>query len=142
MAANHAKDTVKNAARPQKQKMTPLEKSWILYDVGNSAFTLIGAPLPRIVFLAVFVVVKSAYSTSPVFYDSMLCDVTTRERLDKLSAQGYAPGGGYIGGCIPFIIFPPSGPVSLSGRSSFCSPSRMTVGINCRANFPLPRFST
>ena len=159
----------------KKKKYTGLEKRWILYDVGNSAFTLLAStvlpiyfnyiagqggvtesdavafwgyaasavtlivailgpvlgtfadysgwkrplffgsamigvigcaalsvPLPWILFLALYVVVKIAYSTSLVFYDSMLCDVTTKERMDGISSQGYA--WGYIGSCIPFIL--------------------------------------
>lgn len=156
-------------------KLTKLEKYWILYDVGNSAFVLLAATifpiyfdylagnagisevdylaywgyatsiatllvafigpilgtladtreykkpiftismmvgvlgcaalsLPRswVAFLALFVVAKVGYSSSLIFYDSMLIDVTTRERMDAVSSHGYA--WGYIGSCIPFIV--------------------------------------
>lgn len=52
-------------------------------------------------FLAVFVVAKVGFSTSLIFYDSMLVDVTTDERMDEVSSQGYA--WGYIGSCVPFV---------------------------------------
>ena len=157
------------------QKMTSLEKRWVLYDVGNSAFTLListilpiyfnglagaaglsdaeylafwgyaasfvtvvvavlgptlgaVADLPGmkkrlfllcvavgiagcavmglvqswVWFLGCFVIAKIGYSTSLVFYDSMLTDVTTPERMDKVSSAGYAFG--YAGSCIPFVV--------------------------------------
>ncbi len=156
-------------------KLTKMEKYWILYDVGNSAFTLLvstiipiyfnalagnagisevdylaywgyaasistvivailgptmgtvadtrnykkplfvffmmigvigcaalSVPTSWIVFLVVFVIAKVGYNASLIFYDSMLVDVTTPERMDKVSSHGYA--WGYIGSCIPFII--------------------------------------
>ena len=156
-------------------KLTKLEKYWILYDVGNSAFVLLVAtiipiyfnylaslahisevdylaywgyiaslttfivaiigpvlgtivdtkgykkpiftmsmivgvlglaalsiPKNWIVFLAIFVIAKIGYNTSLIFYDSMLLDITTNERSDIVSSQGYA--WGYIGSCIPFLI--------------------------------------
>ena len=157
-----------------KFKLTPLEKKWVLYDVGNSAFTLmvstifpiyfnylaenvgiieenylaywgyatsictlivafLGPTLGAIAdtknfkktiftvamavgvlgcivlgflsswiwFLVVFVIAKTGYSASLVFYDSMLTDVTEPERMDTVSSHGYA--WGYIGSCIPFV---------------------------------------
>lgn len=157
-----------------KFKLTSLEKKWVLYDVGNSAFTmmvstifpiyfnylagnagisdvdylaywgyatsvctllvaLLGPTLGAVAdtknfkkiifsiamgvgvfgcillgflsswiwFLGVFVIAKTGYSASLVFYDAMLTDVTEPERMDTVSSHGYA--WGYIGSCIPFV---------------------------------------
>ncbi len=166
----------KNSTDPKIEgRLTKLEKYWILYDVGNSAFVLLVAtilpiyfnylagqgglsdvdamaywgygvsistlivavigpvlgtiadtngykkpiftfcmmtgvigcaalslPVSWVVFLAIFVIAKVGYSASLIFYDAMLSDVTTQERMDQVSSQGYA--WGYIGSCIPFII--------------------------------------
>lgn len=159
-------------------KLTKLEKSWILYDVGNSAFTMLACSLIPIwfkalaigdgpgqisgdratamwalgisivtivvaligpicgaiadhkdmkkiffstsvflgvggciingfasswlLFLVLFILTKIAYSCSLTFYDSMLNDVTTEDRMDEVSSYGYA--WGYIGSCIPFAV--------------------------------------
>ena len=157
-----------------KFKLTSLEKKWVLYDVGNSAFTMmvstifpiyfnalaegagisdvnylaywgyatsictlivaiLGPTLGAVAdtknfkkiifsicmgigvfgcvllgflsywiwFLGVFVLAKTGYSASLIFYDAMLTDVTEPERMDSVSSHGYA--WGYIGSCVPFI---------------------------------------
>ena len=156
-------------------KLTKAEKFWILYDVGNSAFTLLvstimpiyfnylaesaglneveylafwgyaasvstllvafigpvagsfadgrdfkkpvfiaalavgcigclalGLARQWLIFLVIFVIAKVGYSSSLVFYDSMLSDITTPDRMDNVSSQGYA--WGYIGSCVPFVL--------------------------------------
>ena len=158
-----------------KSRLTPLERSWILYDIGNSAFILLVTTLVPIyfnslataggldesmylaywgyagsvstlivaviapicgtladhkgfkkpiflacmllgvlgcaalggvgswlAFLVAFVVAKVGYSSSLVFYDAMLPEVTTEARMDDVSSRGYAYG--YIGSVIPFIL--------------------------------------
>jgi UMF1 family MFS transporter len=154
--------------------MNKLEKSWILYDVGNSAFIILVAtiipiyfkniasaegisnamstaywgyaaslstiiiavlgpilgavgdlrgykkplflgfvaagvagclglalPVSWLVFLGIFVIAKSGFTGSLIFYDAMLPDVAGEKRADIISAHGYA--WGYIGSCIPFM---------------------------------------
>lgn len=161
--------------KAMKFKLTSLEKKWVLYDVGNSAFTMmvstifpiyfnylagnagisdvdylaywgyatsvctllvaiLGPTLGAIAdtknfkktvffvamgvgvfgcillgflsswiwFLGIFVLAKTGYSASLIFYDAMLTDVTDPERMDAVSSHGYA--WGYIGSCIPFIL--------------------------------------
>ena len=158
----------------EKLKLTSLEKSWILYDIGNSAFILMvstlipiyfnslaesagvnedmylsywgyagsiatvlvaiigpicGALSDRnfkkpiflltvalgalgcaalgfapgwIAFLVIFVLARVGYSSSIVFYDSMLPEITEEKRMDSISSMGYAYG--YIGSVIPFVV--------------------------------------
>ena len=158
----------------EKMKLTKLEKAWILYDVGNSAFIMLVStiipiyfnhlastagisevdylaywgyaasvatvivaiigpvlgtladtehfrkpifilsmmvgvigcaalsfPTSWIVFLAIFVIAKVGFNASLIFYDAMLVDITTEEKMDTVSSHGYA--WGYIGRCITFI---------------------------------------
>ena len=152
-----------------KQKMTRAEKSWIMYDVGNSALVLLatsvipnyfsslapdggvvvawsyaetvasliiallmpilgsiadmkgmkkkfiigcvgtgvvatvalGIPTSAMAFLVIYVISSVALNSSMVFYDALLVDATTDDRMDEISSQGYA--WGYIGSCAPFI---------------------------------------
>ena len=159
----------------KKFQLTTLERNWILYDVGNSAFILLvstlmpiyfnylaeldglnesqylafwgyagsvstilvavigpicgtladrkgfkkpifsvcmllgvigcaflGAAWSWLSFLVIFVLAKVGFSSSLVFYDAMLPEVTTEERMDNVSSLGYAYG--YIGSVVPFVV--------------------------------------
>ena len=162
----------------EKNKLTKVERAWVLYDVGNSAFTMLACSLIPIwfkdlaigtapgqissdkatayysiavaivtvvvaiigpvcgaiadhkdtkkivfttamalgvtgciingfattwvAFIVIHVLSKIFYSASLTFYDSMLNDVTTEDRMDEVSSYGYA--WGYIGSCLPFIL--------------------------------------
>ena len=55
-----------------------------------------------ILFLIMYIITEVGYTSANVFYDSMLSDITTDEKIHKVSANGYA--WGYIGSCIPFIV--------------------------------------
>ena len=54
-----------------------------------------------LIFLIILLIAKIGYSSSLIFYDSMLGDITTDEKIDQVSSFGYALG--YIGSCIPFV---------------------------------------
>ena len=70
--------------------------------VGAAACVLMGFAKQWLVFLVIYVIAKTGYSASLIFYDSMLADVTTADRMDQVSSQGYA--WGYIGSCVPFVV--------------------------------------
>ena len=70
--------------------------------VGVAACALLGAMNGGSAFLAMFILASVGYSASIVFYDSMLPESTSEDRMDKISSLGYAYG--YIGSVIPFIV--------------------------------------
>ena len=69
---------------------------------GVAGCILNGFATSWVAFIVIYVVTKIFYSASLTFYDSMLNDVTTDDRMDQVSSYGYA--WGYIGSCIPFIL--------------------------------------
>ena len=59
-------------------------------------------PMGAMPFLVAYVLCTIGLNSSMTFYDAMLPDVTTDERMDAVSSSGYA--WGYIGSCVPFIV--------------------------------------
>ena len=59
-------------------------------------------PMGALPFLVDYVVCTIGLNSSMTFYDAMLTDVTTDERMDMVSSSGYA--WGYVGSTIPFIV--------------------------------------
>lgn len=70
--------------------------------VGVITCILCGFVNSWLAFFLFFIVARIAYSASLTFYDSMLVDVTSEERMDVISSFGFA--WGYIGSCLPFLI--------------------------------------
>lgn len=69
--------------------------------VGALGCAALAVPAGWLAFLGIYVLAKTGYQSSLIFYDSMLGDVTEEDRMDQVSAHGYA--WGYIGSCIPFV---------------------------------------
>lgn len=71
---------------------------FVLAIAGGLMFTFAPGWLSFLVF---FILSRIGYAACNIFYDAMLIDVTTDERMDRISTYGYAFG--YIGSCIPFV---------------------------------------
>ena len=80
-----------------------MKKKFIVGTVGTGvvATVALGVPTSATAFVVIYVVSSVMLNSSMVFYDAMLVDATTDERMDEVSSNGYA--WGYVGSCVPFI---------------------------------------
>ncbi len=70
--------------------------------IGGIGCLALGFSRQWFLFLLIYIIAKIGFSGSLIFYDSMLGDITTEDRVDNVSSQGYA--WGYIGSCMPFVV--------------------------------------
>ena len=70
--------------------------------IGVAGLLLLSFSGNWVIYMMLFVLTRIGYSACNIFYDSMLVDVTSDDRMDRISSYGYALG--YIGSCIPFAI--------------------------------------
>ncbi len=84
--------------------MQGMKKRFIAGCVGTGAVACVamGFATTAMAFLIIYVISSVALNSSMVFYDALLVDTTTDDRMDEVSSQGYA--WGYIGSCVPFIV--------------------------------------
>lgn len=83
--------------------MKGMRKKFIVGCIGTGAIATVAMGIPShwLTFLMVYIISAVALNASFVFYDALLVDATTEERMDEVSSQGFA--WGYVGSCIPFL---------------------------------------
>ncbi len=74
----------------------------VCLSVGVFACLMLGVTQNWLGYLGLIIVARIGYASCNIFYDSMLVDVSTNDRMDTISSFGYA--WGYLGSCIPFIV--------------------------------------
>ena len=100
-------------------------------------------PMSAMAFLVIYVVCTIGLNSSMTFYDAMLPDITTDERMDAVSSSGYA--WGYIGSTIPFIIclaLIMAGPLVLGLEAMFCTRMAFVITGMWWLAFTLPLLRT
>ena len=100
-------------------------------------------PMSAMAFLVVYVLCTIGLNSSMTFYDAMLPDVTTDERMDAVSSSGYA--WGYVGSCVPFIVCIAlilGGPAVLGLDMLFCVRVSFVITGAWWLAFTLPLFRT
>lgn len=55
-----------------------------------------------VVFMVLYILADVGFSGTSIFYDAFITDITTNERMDRISSLGFAYG--YIGGALAAII--------------------------------------
>ena len=109
------------------------------FGTGVAACLALALPLGWLAFLMIYVISSIGLNGSLTFYDSMLVDTTTDERMDKVSAHGF--GWGYVGSTVPFIacialIF--AGPRLLGWSSAECTRTAFIITALWWTAFTVP----
>ena len=113
------------------------------FGTGVLACCAMALPLGWVAFLAVCMLATIGLNGSLTFYDSMLIDTTTNDRMDQVSSHGY--GWGYVGSTIPFIacialIF--TGPSAFGWSTAACTRASFIITALWWAAFTIPLISS